>query len=348
MFYGLCLKNYKSRISWIDIARCFSILIILYAHVYDKSIVSDYVHLFHVPVFFILSGLVWKQATDRKKFAAGLLYGLVIPYLFAGIVSIVIYQVLGHLITGDTLNLLNCVKGLFYANSRTGLMAWNRPLWFIPCLFSVRIIWELIARIPKNYMQYIVVCIIWALAIIIVHTELSDLKLPWELEVALNALPYYTIGVVLNRYLKLRGETKLSKLILALSVAALFAFTVLICNWNDAALSFQYNHYGNYLLFFLGAAAGSAIIFCISMLIEKCKAFEFIGQNTLIILLWHKFPILLFQSTGFGKSMVKNADSITSIIVGIVLVLISALLSLLVGFIFQKFFALFTMRKERN
>ncbi len=123
---------------------------------------------------------------------------------------------------------------------------------------------------------------------------------------------------------------------------------VLICNWNDAALSFQYNHYGNYLLFFLGAAAGSAIIFCISMLIEKCKAFEFIGQNTLIILLWHKFPILLFQSTGFGKSMVKNADSITSIIVGIVLVLISALLSLLVGFIFQKFFALFTMRKERN
>ena len=61
-----------------------------------------------------------------------------IPYYCFALVSIVIYAMLGS-------EMKNCrwydvspvqsVIGMLYANSGTGLMRWNMPLWYIPMIF---------------------------------------------------------------------------------------------------------------------------------------------------------------------------------------------------------------------
>lgn len=334
MLEGLCLKKYKARIEWIDVARGLSMLLILFAHAMDGGVIISFLQLFLVSVFFVLSGMVWKQAPNTKTFLMGLLKGFVIPYFFAGVVSITIYQCAGSLFGKESIGLGDCIRGLIYANSRTGLMVWCRPLWFLPCLLVVRILWELISHIKKTVLQYVIVLLVWAVGIVMYYTDARAWKLPWEFEVALHALPYFVIGAIIKRYFKIlkRGEVKIW--ILLLVAAVCFGICTLMLYLNGTEHSFQYNYYGCYPLYVIGALAGSGLVISVSMLIGKGKRLEFIGQNSLILLLWHKYPILLFQLTGFGKRIMKSPDDPLSILVGVAVTLVAAALSLLVGYVF--------------
>ncbi len=335
MLEALCLKKYHARVEWIDIARGLSMMVILYAHVFDDGLITRFVHLFHVPVFFLLSGVVWKQADKIKDFFVSILKGLVIPYFFAGTVSIFVYQILGSFFPKGNLGLAECIQGLFYANSRTGLMVWCRPLWFLPCLVLVRILWELISHVKKIVFRYVIVLIIWVFAVVSLYTSLKGLRLPWEFEVALHALPFFCMGVIFKQNFMAAIDEKRKKTCLILAFLICFLVCILIFHLNDAILSFQYNNYGVYPLFVIGAISGSGMIFSVSMLVARCKWIEIIGQNTLTILLWHKYPILLFQLIEFGKNCCSNPDKISSIIVGVVIVFVSMAISLLVGFVFS-------------
>lgn len=329
---GLCLRPYKKRVTWIDAARGLSILIIVYAHIYDVSLVSDFVHLFHVPIFFILSGLVWKKAESVKGFAVKTFNNLVIPYLFVGIISIGLYMLMGaSLKSKGALSLLQCFEGLFYANSRTGLMTWNRPLWFIPCLIAVRIVWELIALIKSKKLRAAIVLFVWAGGIALIM--LPWIKLPLQGEVALNMLPFYAFGVFAQDIREFIEKLSLWKCLLA--SAAGFALCIPIFIFNSQELSVQYNHYNNYALFIAGAICGTVFIAGFAASVKKLRLLQFIGQNTLCILLWHKFPVLVFQITGFGKKCVASADKPLSIAAGIAVMAAAAGLGILAAFVFS-------------
>ncbi len=338
ILHGLKFRKYCSRVNWIDIARCISIAIIVYAHTYDESLISDFVHLFHVPVFFVLSGMVWKKSESWKDFLLEILKSLVIPYFVVGFISILVYQVMGGLFSNTRLSFGKCIIGIFYANSRTGLMVWNRPLWFIPCLVIVRILWNSISSIKKELLQYLVVAIVWCIAFATVYSPISKIYLPWEFEVALHALPYFVIGVILNRYTKLCTKTftdSIPRLVLVICCLLCFGICILIYRSNTGTLSFQYNRYGIYPLFVIGALTGTAMIFGISILIKKIKWLEVVGQNSLAVLLWHKFPVLLFQITGLGKKCVAAPDNGLSISIGISVVVVSILLSLSISLVIK-------------
>ena len=336
MLEGLCLKKYKARIEWIDVARGICMLMILYAHAMDGGIILEFFQLFLVSVFFVLSGMVWRQAPNMKMLLLGLLKGVIIPYFIAGVVSIIIYLLAGSLFGKASISFGDCILGLFYANSRTGLMVWCRPLWFLPCLVVVRILWELISYIKKTHLQYVVVLLIWAVAIVVYYTDLREWKLPWEFEVALHALPYFVIGVMIKRHLKIpkRGDIKMWVLLCAAVVFA--AICVLMLYVNGSEHSFQYIYYNIYPLYVIGALSGSGMVMAISLLIGKFKLLEMLGQNSLIILLWHKYPILLFQLTGFWKKIWSNPDSPVSILVALGVTIVSAAFSMLIGYLFTR------------
>ena len=334
MLEGLCLKKYKERIEWIDVARGLSILLILFWHTLDGGVIISALQLFLVAVFFVLSGMVWKQAPNIKTFLMGLLRGIVIPYFFAGIVSIILYLCAGSLFGKASIGPGDCILGLFYANSRTGLMVWCRPLWFLPCLVVVRILWELISHIKKTVFQYVIVLLIWAVAIVVYYTNLREWKLPWEFEVALHALTYYVIGVMIKRHFRSLKRDRVKTWILLCVAAVCLGICVLMLYINGNKHSFQYVQFGCYPLYVIGALAGSGMVIAVSMLIGKCKLLEWIGQNSLILLLWHKHPILVFQLTGFGKKIMANPDSPVSILVSIGVALVAAALSMLVGYVF--------------
>ena len=330
-------NKYKSRIGWIDAARGISILIIVYAHIYDESQISEFVHLFHVPVFFFLSGMVWKQSPNIKKTAFNLFYKLMIPYYICSIISIAVYTVLGKFFThnAESLPVIKCLAGMLYANSKTGLMIWNRPLWFIPCLFIMKLIWEVISKKELwKFNRNITVLLLFVIGLVWSYSPMRAIKAPFQLEVSLVMILFYALGVECRKLFDDKNISfeKINPLFISGGIVFSFIVCLLVYKFNDR-ISVQYSIYNNFVLFFAGAAFGITMLVLASVNMRKLKLLQVLGQNTLSVLLWHKFPILLFQTTGIGKSFLKNSDSITAIIAGVILMIFSCILSLAAAYV---------------
>ena len=61
----------KKRIDWIDIVRAMGMFLIIMGHTlegYTYSIVGKLIFAVHVPVFFVLSGYLYKEKPVKKVF----------------------------------------------------------------------------------------------------------------------------------------------------------------------------------------------------------------------------------------------------------------------------------------
>ena len=61
----------KKRIDWIDIVRAMGMFLIIMGHTlegYTYSIVGKLIFAVHVPVFFVLSGYLYKEKPVKKEF----------------------------------------------------------------------------------------------------------------------------------------------------------------------------------------------------------------------------------------------------------------------------------------
>lgn len=99
-------KN-KERIHWIDIARGMCIIAIVIGHVYTDGYLRWYLFSFHVPAFFYLSGLCFKENEEFAVFIIKRIKTIVVPYFFYSIISILIFWIAGRYI-----NSLNEMGGI--------------------------------------------------------------------------------------------------------------------------------------------------------------------------------------------------------------------------------------------
>ncbi len=87
-------KTIVNRIEWIDHCKALAIFAMVFAHCglrmqnTDKSI-DEWIHLWHMPIFFILSGMVlnsykWLGWSNFRKYLISRFKLLIVPFLFYG------------------------------------------------------------------------------------------------------------------------------------------------------------------------------------------------------------------------------------------------------------------------
>ncbi|MCM1048297.1 MAG: acyltransferase family protein [Clostridiales bacterium] len=214
----------EKRIEWLDIAKGFSILFIVLGHT-SYGFLFWFCYSFNSVIFFILSGMTFcriKSETDNlfcfdkrtvKEFLKKILGSLLFPYFVWGCISIIIYYlmegvVLSHLQSGRYGNfaIIPNIIGLLYGNSETGFFKYYRPLWFIPCLVIVEVIWFLILKImyrisiKKAWVLYCVVMAIFLLFGCIESFMQWDLMLPFEIETAIFMSFFFGIGLLVRSW----------------------------------------------------------------------------------------------------------------------------------------------------
>ena len=131
------------RIAYIDIAKCIGIYLIVLGHMLRRGTVFSYLATAGVPLFFFLSGVTYHYSNQKILFWKKKIVSLLIPYFFAGMISILIFCILGSFagkklgVAIRSTDIIPNFLGLLYANSKTQYMKWNNSLWFIPCLFCI-------------------------------------------------------------------------------------------------------------------------------------------------------------------------------------------------------------------
>ena len=83
----------QNRINWVDYYKAFSIFLIVIGHsILQHAQLIHLLFLFHVPLFFFISGYLEKtESCNTKKYLSRIFYALVIPYFLWNILCVVFH-----------------------------------------------------------------------------------------------------------------------------------------------------------------------------------------------------------------------------------------------------------------
>ena len=188
----------NKRIEYLDIAKGILIITVILSH--SPFEYAQYMYWFHMPAFFIISGLLYRDGINFKT----QFLKFYIPYICFSAIDIVF----DFLISPDMISISNFVQS-FNNHMYSGKAAWG-VFWFIPVLLISKFIFS---KLKTHFKTPYVVAII-AIGYIAAHiysmkvipnqiTDITDKYwYPLDIDVVPIALAYYAIGFYSKNILK--------------------------------------------------------------------------------------------------------------------------------------------------
>lgn len=196
-----------SRIEWIDIAKGIGIICVVIGHIIviipRLTTLCEMIYLFHVPLFFFISGFLYKENPKQISYISKKIKQLVVPYfsVFLFIAPIAIYIEHGSLNLSD---LLFYLRKYIWGGEQLNIILYAVfiPMWFLPSLFLTQVIYNYIKNLFKDIMIHIIVLILY---IINIFQTLywNDISLPFFLHTVTLSIPIYHLGYLFHKIKKI-------------------------------------------------------------------------------------------------------------------------------------------------
>lgn len=272
------------RIEYLDIAKGILIITVILSH--SPWTFAQYMYWFHMPAFFMISGLLYRDGIDFKK----QLLKFYIPYFSFSVIDILFNFIIDPG-TGSIRSFATSFVNYIYS----GKAVWG-VFWFIPVLFISKFIFS---KLRDHFKTTYIVLII---AIGYIHAHVYSIRvipdfivdidrqywLPLDIDVVPLALAYYAIGFYAKNVLKYL-VTKTSMFISGVTCMFLFYINFsrgiyFYMNMKDS----YYKEMGWDLVF---PICFTIFILAVSNNITKPSIRKFLnycGANSLIIMYLHR------------------------------------------------------------
>jgi fucose 4-O-acetylase-like acetyltransferase len=279
----------KERIKWLDAAKGLGILLVVFGHNPVPAPLGKYLVSFHMPLFFLVSGYLFGMTKPLgfKEFLRKRIRTLVIPYFAFFLLQYVYFVTLGSKYgeTSGGMSLTTPLFGVFYGSEQY-LDAVFTPMWFLPCLFTVEVMFFWTLRLFRQwYGLVLVACSVLGF----LGSLWLSFRLPWGIEIAFTAIVFYGAGSAVQ-WLKNAGKYPLW----AIAPIPVLLAVNFFASWRNDSVSLRANTYGNYFLFYIAAFTGVFGYILISQLVQGFKPLLYLGKNSLIIFTLHAlaFPLI--------------------------------------------------------
>lgn len=275
----------KNVFNYIDAARIIGIFCVVYGHEHPFAETNDllmrkFVYSFHMPLFFIISGMLSGGANiSFKQREKKLLYGLIVPYLLYHAYLLLKIFISPNVFWQDIIHIL------------TVNMTPNSPCWFFVALFVVRSLCE---SFKRKFALLILTTSLYVLC------SCAGIKLGSFLcsHAIISGCIFYTVGQLGIKHI----DTENKKVVIGLSLisALLVGLYMLYIPQFDMYVGSYYTP----LVYILISVASSFLIFVIAWvitqkipvnLLEKIKP---LSRGIMLIVGTH-YPIVRFLSNHF-------------------------------------------------
>lgn len=191
-------ENLSVRIDYLDIFKSFGIILMIMGHIGFGRKFDFFIHAFHMPMFFWISGFLFKSRTKEElsfgKFVLKKIKSLLIPYFVFGSAHFGLYVF--YCIVKNIELSFDALMHLFTVNTEGIYICGG--IWFLTALFFADVIFFLIDRYIKN--NILKALIVGAVAI---FGNVAEMVLPATLPFALAAsfvgLGFYYLGYIFNK-----------------------------------------------------------------------------------------------------------------------------------------------------
>ena len=294
-------ENNSVRNKSIDCLKGIGIIFVILGHMqrYIPTNLVIYIYSFHMPLFFYISGYLYKKTYEEKKIkeyikkrAKELLY----PYISLSIVNFVWYILKNR----SVVNLSKYLLSFAYSNYIFDVN-YVGAVWFLLCLFVVEVCYFILKKkIINEKIFTVIISVLLFIGIIIV--EFANFRLPFWIDIALFGIFFYHIGNLLKRW-KEKNILRIEQKIILLIICVIFSIITIVLNYSNCynekllgRVDLLYLNVGNYLYFIIASILGIFTWHIIAEIINENKILEICGRNTLLIMGIH---IIILQI--FGK-----------------------------------------------
>lgn len=161
------------------------------AHIPLSNRFVHFVHGFHRPLFFVISGYLYCGGGYKYLLKTG--KKLLIPYISFSLIGYLLWLFEMKPVSID--ETINPLKSVLWVNSDGMPLA--GALWFLTAMLFVNIMVFLIEKfLTYNVLKLIVVIIIFILGLI--ETTVFKFRFPWSFGASCVGLGYFYLGVILN------------------------------------------------------------------------------------------------------------------------------------------------------
>lgn len=286
-----------NRLNVIDVAKGIGIILVVFAHVNYTHELLVFIYSFHMPLFFLISGMLFQKEKYPKfgEFVKRRFKGLMVPYVIYEMASICCLYAAERIYGNWQLFDVSKEKYLEYIYqiviSNWSRVHVNQPLWFLPCLFLVEIIYFFLVKLRPVIRVPVcagLVTVGWILESGMLAFD--NFLLPWSLDSALVALGFYATGNLLAPYIKrtiLKIKKYRYKSVLCVELSILIFMILLPLALMNEKITLGSKILNNGCLLYINGVLGTFLVLTISILLEKNKFLEFCGRNSFQIMASH-------------------------------------------------------------
>lgn len=301
----------KKRVEYIDTVKGICSLLVILGHQLDGGELQRVIYSFHVPLFFIISGMFLNNEVTKSENDFRIVFRkanrLLWPYFTYTLLFLITAAVIITL--GGTVWYASSFKELFllFLNSLVGNGIGT--LWFLPCLFLSSVLFILLVRKKKEYLlvSLSVLGLVGAFVYLNNNIEYGDggvFIVLWDIFRmgirtflrALVVIPFLVFGYLFEKYKK--SWSKHIFCVITICTAIWFLGLQVTDNFVDIASL----KLGNVFWFYVNAVTASiAIISLFSVLVKKENWFnKIVGRNSLLYMVYNGFPLSFWISDILG------------------------------------------------
>ena len=308
----------------IDVARGVAITLVVLGHNRALSIawpaLVAAMFLFHVPLFFLLSGRVLRPEGPLRA-VPRLARRLLAPFLLAALLVGAIKCVTrGESVVGT-------LSGIAWATGDT--LPWSH-LWFLPALFLALLVTHVLALGVKNNAAG------WAVAALLAAVAAALLPMadpvgwPWSFDL----LPLCLLFVWSGQALRTSAAAQRAVEIPAVAVAAAIVFALSL---GMAQADLNLRVFAPFAWALLAALSGCVLTLALSHWLSRftlvARPLALIGRHTLVIFILHvslqKALLVVYLDASSGESLSQSGLGILGLVSAAVTIAITLLISML-------------------
>lgn len=267
-----------------DRAKGIGIILVIFGHLFRYgSAPSALIFSFHMPLFFIISGMLFKDGYKR------LIKGYIIPFsFFTFIIGPCLYLISRTYTPGDFISdAKNILRDTFwYIASDVTYMG---ALWFVGILFASMLIVNIVNDLKKE--TKVKFFDIYVIGILFTFGSLAQ-YFHHNIPLRMKTLPMATMFV----YFGLAYKDKILKFIERISIKHVLLISVIfsIALYFNGMVNIAVPVYNNPLFYFITSLLGTLLVLYVCKF-SCTKYFEFFGRNSLVIFAMHGFWLILYE-----------------------------------------------------
>ncbi|BAH53759.1 acyltransferase family protein [Rhodococcus opacus] len=272
----------------LDIIRVIGVIAVVAGHAWDSEWIHRLLYPWHVPVFFILAGYLWRDNRALSDEVARRFRTLAVPYSFWIAVLLCLLVVFRKL--NGTLDVREVMKTLYGGVAATAPFS---AFWFVSALFVGSVFFRLLSELKAGFFTAIV------LALLVTSSLAGEqvARLPLSIGSGALCVLFLVVGRFIRRASMLTKPHPLFVSFLAVFLFAVFASGLL------PSLDLKRGDYGFPVLGIVAAAMAFVVLLgvsgALSSLIGREGGFQSwitrLASCSLGVVLIHAFPIMVLR-----------------------------------------------------